>query len=272
MKKGVFSAIIVLLMIIFITTSGGCSMFKKYENLEKYSRNTAGDMRGSSSSVYVSRMNGGQALLGFTGKDWYADDNTVREYLVPDTIITELEEVFKSEGMKRWNNKKITNVFVADGATTGYSFDFEKESVSFSSQYYPDAYQNKLNKLDEIIKKYAEGAELLPGLVVTPKSEEEAAAVSHPQDGLTRLEVYEYSENRLYYRYSNGTDEELKLPSNLCLEKADTGEKLYEQNLSYTSTWCAHSSEEFSFNLDERLGAGIYRLVSENLTCEFEIR
>lgn len=272
MKKGIFSAIIVLLMIIFIPISGGCSMFKRYENLEKYSCNTGGDMRGSSSSVYVSRMNGGQALLGFTSKDWYADDNTVREYLVSDTILTELEEVFKSEGMKRWDNKKITNVFIADGASIGYCFDFEKERVSFSSQYYPAAYQNKLNKLDKIIKKYAEGAELLPGLVVTPKSKEEAVAVSHPQEGLIRLEVYEYSKNRLYYRYSNGTDEERKLPSNIRLEKANTGEKLYEENLSYTYTWYAHSSKESSFNLDERLGTGIYRLVSENLVCEFEIR
>lgn len=272
MKKSVFSAIIVLLMSSFVTAAGGCDMLKKYENLEKYRCSTSGDMRGSSSSKYVRRMNGGQALLGFTSKDWYAGDNTVREYLVSDTILMELEEVFRSEGMKRWENKKFTDTFIADGASTRYSFDFEKESISFSSQYYPPVYQNKLNKLDEIIKKYAEGAALLPGLVVTPKSEEEAVAVRHPKDGLTRLEVYEYSENYLHYRYLNGTDEKLKLPADLRLEKADTGEKIYEQNLSYASTWYAHSANEDGFGLDERLDAGTYRLIAGDMVCEFEVR
>lgn len=56
--------------------------------------------------------------------------------------------------MNYWNRKRVSKMFIADGESHSYSFEFDKSSIHFSSQYYPDKYRKKIKKLNDVIAKY----------------------------------------------------------------------------------------------------------------------
>lgn len=243
------------------------------EKLTGYQYSSGGDMSGRSYSESVCEYDENSALVTIMQRNWHGDDGTVKEYRVDKEILDELKAVFVKYHMKNWRNKKFTNMFVADGASYSYSFDFETDSVSFSSQIYPEKYSVKLKNLDEVVDKYLKNAELLPGLVPEDAANKDDYTLPYDiNSGMLELSVYSYYRKDLCYRAVNGTDENKELDRTARLYREGESIPIHEESSEYKKTLYAHSQDEDSMMLSERLLPGKYRLEMFGCETEFEIR
>lgn len=127
----------------------------KNAKLVEYRTSSGGDMRGGGSSTTVKVYDETHVIVIFTNREHHAAKEEVKEYLADTKIIEEIENVFREYDMHKWDNKKFTDMFVCDGASTSYGFYFDNhESINFSSQIYPRPYSEKLKKINEVIEKY----------------------------------------------------------------------------------------------------------------------
>ncbi|WP_429615399.1 hypothetical protein [Treponema pedis] len=274
--------ILYAVMAVIIVITGGVlvyiNLFGKFFGIEKeklvsYQYSRSGDMLGSIYSKSVIEYNEDSALVTIVQRKQHNHKDTVREYLVDKEILDELKAVFVKYRIKGWDNKKFTNVFVADGASYKYSFDFETNCVSFSSQYYPEKYSSKLKEFDEIMAKYMENATLLPGLVISDAVvEADYEQFYKPKNGKIILSVDSYRQYYLYYRIANGTDEDRVIESVIRLYRDGESIPIYEKSFEYETTFFAHSSMNDSIKLKERLIPGKYRLEAFGYVTEFEIQ
>ena len=238
------------------------------QHLNKYSYSSGGGMTGGYHSETVKRYDG-QALIKIESAQWYAQDPAVSEYLTDAAVLDELESVVRKHKMNFWNDKKFTNMFVYDGESQSYSFYFDDEDISFSSQIYPMRYRKKLAELDRVVDKYIETGEKLPGLVIPETDEEEHYLLP---EGELVIYVCSYSENSLRLRVLNGTDEEIEIPDMYQLINADTGAVLLEEKTPYDCIFSENSIDEMNIGLKERLDAGNYMIIFGDLEIPFEIR
>lgn len=245
-------------------------------HLTRFTNSDGGSMTGDHHSVNVIALEDGRALLSFSDAEWYFQDPTVREYLVSDEILTELETVFRKYNMQRWHNREFTKDFICDGGTESYSFYFGSyfSDVHFSSQIYPAPYRNKLHEFSEIIARYRSDGKLLPGLVLPERTDEEIAEHRQADDGRVSLDVCEYSLGTLYIRLINGTDSELTVSGAYRLYKAGSDTPIAQTERGYEKTVSEHSSSEESLKPAARLEAGTYvlKLDGSDLQCVFEIK
>lgn len=158
MKRKLFAVIIAAVILIAIGVSVYMFFFSptisgKYRDLQYFSVSTAGDMSGGHNVLEI-RLEGDHAVIRTDTAESHNSVPEVREYQADASILKEIGDVFRKYRMDRWHHRKFTNEFISDGANTDYSFRFEKESVNFSSQYYPEPYGSKLAKIREIIDKY----------------------------------------------------------------------------------------------------------------------
>lgn len=243
------------------------------EKLESYKFSSSGSMPGNSYSESVLEYNEDSALVTIMQCEWYYDDGTVKEYLVDKEILNELKAVFVKYHMKNWNNKKFTDMFIADGESQSYRFNFETNTVSFSSQYYPEKYASKLKELDEILDKYLKNTTLLPGLLIHDTITEEDQTLPYDlNNGEIVLSVYSYYQKKLCYRLANGTDETKKTESVIRLYRDDESTPIYEKAFDFKATIYAHQPNEGSIELNERLMPGKYHLEVFGYTTKFEIQ
>jgi len=275
MKKNILTIVIILLLAI----AGGfimCGFIRnnswKKQELEKYATHSGGDMNGSSSGTTLAAYGDDKALLTFSSKDWYYQDPSVKEYLVDREALDEIKEIFMKHKMYKWDGKKFSNIFVADGASTGYGFYFTDDTVNFSSQVYPKTYMNKLKELDAVIEKYKQLGEPQPGLVTPEITEETMMSRRAPDDGKVKVEVYEYSGNRLYYRVMNGTQKEIPMEG-ICVLTGEADNRIdTNSEKNYSSSVPSESVYENSIKLERRLEAGKYILKVDDMNCTFEIK
>ena len=280
MKRNVKIVCVVILAVLVLI--GGVFMFSNLfgrffgidkEGLKKYKYSCGGGMLGDSYSESVQEYSSDSALITIRSSEWHGDDGAVKEYLVSGEILNELKAVFVKYHMKNWDNKKFTNMFIADGASHSYSFDFETDSVSFSSQIYPEKYSVKLENLSEIVAQYLKDAEPLPGLVREEAANKGDYTLSYDRNsGKLELSVYSYYQKSLCYRIVNGTDENKKLDSAIRLYKDGESVPILEESSKYDVTLYAHSHNEDTVTLNERLLPGKYRLEMFGCEAEFEIR
>ena len=275
MRKALYVAAAVAAAVILVVAYK--VMFGKGSKIDKealisFHRGTGGDMQGSSSNTYLRRYDDDRALLTLSHAGWHYEDPQITEYFVDVSVMDEIKAVFCKYRMHSWDGKKFTDMFVADGASTSYDFDFETMDVSFSSQIYPERYANKLNEINAIIQRCIPEGERLPGLIMPELSEKERMAANHPEDDMVSLHVYEYSRNQLSYRFSNGTDEKTELASDYMLHKEGSDEMIAQAEAgSYTYSVYPHSRREITFQLEQRLEPGTYLLEAGGLNCRFEI-
>lgn len=238
------------------------------QHLNTYSYSSGGGMDGGYYRKTVKRY-GDHALISIESAEWHAQDPTVTEYLTDVAVLDELEKVVRKCKMNFWNRKKFTNEFICDGESESYHFDFDDEDISFSSQIYPVQYRNKLSMLENVINKYIENGEKLPGLVNTKKDEEENY---YMPEGELVIYVYSYVENSLGLRILNGTDKDVEIPENYKLINADTNIVLAEESNPYGGRFSENSRDEMHIQLKERLNAGNYTIIFGDLSIPFEIR
>ena len=269
----VVAAILIIVGTLVIMNLFGKFAGIKEEKLESYAYGSGGGMLGGSYSESVLDYNEDSALITIMQSKWHGDDGTVKEYLVDKEILDELKTVFIKYHMKNWDNKKFTNMFIADGASRSYRFIFEIKSVSFSSQYYPEKYASKLAELDAILDKYLKKATPLPGLLIHDTIMEDGQTLPYDlNNGEIVLSVYSYYQKYLYYRLANGTDEKKKMESVIRLYKDDKSTPIYEKSSEFKTLVYAHCPNEDFIELEERLAPGKYRLEVFGYTTEFEIQ
>ncbi|MCQ2481107.1 MAG: hypothetical protein MJ121_03210 [Clostridia bacterium] len=269
-KKWIILAVVAAVVLL---VAGGIVMLKNYvgiggQQLNKYSYSSGGGMTGGYHTETVKRS-GDKAIISIEDAEFYAQDPTTAEYVADATVMDELEAAVRRHNMNFWNRKKFTNIFVADGETDSYSFDFDKSEISFSSQIYPLRYSKKLSELDAIVEKYIKSGEKLPGLV-NPKTESEDN-YSIP-DGKLEIYVYSYVDNTLGVRVLNGTDEQAEIAKEYKLTDADKGDVIASGAITDSSTFSPQSKGEMEIKLNERLPAGSYKLVFGELEIPFEIK
>ena len=282
MKRNVKIVCVVILAVLVLI--GGVFMFSNLfgrffgidkEGLKKYKYSRGGGMLGDSYSESVQEYSSDSALITIRSSEWHGDDGAVKEYLVNGEILNELKAVFVKYHMKNWDNKKFTNMFIADGASGSHYFKFETKIVSFSSQHYPEKYASKLKELNEVWDKYWENATPLPGLRIDdtiPKDDWEL-----PYDlnnGKIVLSVYSYSyyQKCLCYRLANGTKETKKAEFVIRLYRDGESTPIYERSSEVTAEIDANSTKKGSIELEEPLTPGKYRLEAVGYTTEFEIQ
>lgn len=251
----------------------GCGNYQFVGNqkLTGFEYSSGGGMEGGGKTTEISIIQD-EVYLTETSREWWYEDDSVTEYKVDEGILEEIENVFRKNKMNWWNGKKFTNMFIADGASASYDFSFDGGTwVSFSSQYYPANYSKKLDEIHEIIRKYAETAELQPGLKCSPFTVEEHEYRSHPDNGEVEIEVYEYKKTRIYYRILNGTNEEATIPNVVKLVR-DDGQILYEKNNNSEKKIFANYSVEDSIKLEGWLEEGIYTLYVGNCSYQIDIK
>lgn len=136
----------------------GTKVFGNYVNIQgkhlnTYSYNSGGGMTGGYYRKTVKRCEG-YALISIESAEWHSQDPVVEEYRTDTVVLDELEAVVRKYKMNFWNRKKFTNMFVHDGESYSYHFDFDGVDISFSSQIYPMKYKEKLTELDNIVERY----------------------------------------------------------------------------------------------------------------------
>lgn len=269
--KWILILVAVAVVLLFIT--GGIMMFGNYvsisgQHLNTYSCSSGGGMTGGYYRETIKKYDN-HALISIESAEWHSQDPVVKEYLTDASVLEELEAVVRKYRMNCWHGKKFTSMFIDDGESMSYHFDFDDATVYFSSQFYPAGYSEKLAKLDSIVKKYIETGEKLPGLV-NPKTDEEQN-YSLPENELV-IYVCSYVRNYLGLKILNGTDEDVKISEKYRLINADTDEVLLEDEVPYGGEFSQHSRDEMDIRLKERLQAGNYKIIFGELEIPFEIR
>lgn len=251
----------------------GCSNNPNAKNKEliSYAYSSGGDMTGGGNSTEISIIDG-DVILTYSDTEWWYDDADITEYKLDKAVLTDIESVFRKYKMQKWNDKKFTDMFVADGSSYSYSFKFDDGTrVSFSSQVYPVFYSEKLGEIDKVIEQYEKRGTLEPGLVTREKTEEELMGKDRPDNGLIEIEVYEYSKDRICFRILNGTNESVAVRDSVKLIRNSDGEVLYNESSEYPMEVYATSVNEESL-LSGRLEEGIYTIYVGDCSAEFEIR
>lgn len=263
------AAIVFLVVIggvIFMTVQHYVSI--RGQRLNEYCYSSGGGMNGGYNSETVKRYDDAHALITVERAAWHHQDPEVKEYLVDALILDELEGVVRQYRMNFWNRKEFSRIFICDGETDGYSFRFDENDISFSSQVYPAQYRSKLQKLHDTVAKYLQDATVLPGLINPKVGDEESYMLP---EGELVLYAYVYSENSLGIRILNGTEEEVEITQGYRLVNTDTAQVVAERDDSYASTVYPRSQDEMRFALTERLAAGHYTLVLGEREIPFAI-
>lgn len=245
----------------------------KREKLTKFSYSSGGDMNGSHHSRDIVRYGDGRALVTEYDAVWYADDGKTSEYFVDEGVLDELAGVFRKYNMRRWERRKISKMFVCDGASYSYGFTFGKTSSGFSSQYYAGKYRRGTDAIDGVIVKYAREKELLPSLVLPEKDGGDPYQVRIPEAGKVTMEVFRYGGLEIHCRILNGTENAITFSERLRLFNADSGEEIAVTNPKYASKYSVSAGQtaECSAKVSAVLPAGRYRAESGEYSAEFEI-
>lgn len=127
-------------------------------NLISFGYSRSGDMRGSQYSESVKLCEDGRAKVEIFSREWHNSEPKEKTFYVDGAILAEIEKVFRAYHMESWEHKKITEIFVCDGASYHYSFSFGDEYYGFSSQMYPGKYGDGTSKIHDITSKYYKAA------------------------------------------------------------------------------------------------------------------
>lgn len=125
----------------------------KGQKLNEYYYSVGGGMTGGYYRKKIKR-NGTNAIISTEEASFHNEEPVKSESIVEAAVLDEIEAVVRKYRMNFWNRKKFTNMFISDGESESFSFCFDENSISFSSQIYPQKYGDKLKEIKEIVNKY----------------------------------------------------------------------------------------------------------------------
>lgn len=161
-RKRRIKLIIVITVVILLMLAAGGTVFMIFGNyvnikgqkLNKYNYSVSGGMSGGYYNKTVKRYDDSRAKVTIRQAEGYNQDPEVQEYLTDISIMNDLEEIIRNNKMNFWNGKKFTDMFIDDGESLSYHFEFDKSAINFSSQFYPEEYGDKLRDFDTVIERY----------------------------------------------------------------------------------------------------------------------
>lgn len=180
---------------------------KKHGPLISYSSFYGGGMAGDSRSLQVQKADKEHALISYSHADSHNLDNTVEEYLVPISLLAQLEDVYDSNRLYLLPDMPEKKVFALDAGSDSYTFVFDGTgSVHFSdNQQIPFKSWDVIRELETGIRLACEQGQKLPGLISSGAMRTDCEYAPVPQDQC-QLQVYEYRRNVLHYRLRMGLD------------------------------------------------------------------
>lgn len=248
----------------------------KKSPLTEYRYSKSGDMRGSHYSEIIRRYDDTRALYSISSSSWYGGEDTVTEYFLDTGVLSELETIFRKYHMRSWQRRKISRMFIADGASKSYQFTFGADTCGFSSQMYPGAYGCKVQKLCDVIERYAKDCEKLPGLVLPAADEENdpPEEKDRPEPGKLSFSVIRYCGGKLTCRVKNGTAEPVSVAPDFHVTDLANGGEIPVTRSEYEWEWQVKEDQviERDVTVTSRLAPGTYRLDAGAFRAEFEIR
>lgn len=268
-----------LVLVLCFWISGLKESSIKDKNLVKYTYSRGGGMSGGGYSETIRVYDETRAIVSVKQRDWWYEDHEVDEYLVDIKVLEDIREVFNKYHMKNWEGKGFTKYFIPDAESEGYSFSFENLGYAgFTSQMYPKTYRDKLAEIDEVISRYAENREQLPGLVSPGLKHEEARDYQKKlaRNGKVNAEVYEYSLGIVYFRVTNGTETPIDVAyRTISIFEASGGDPLLQKKSSAVQTVNSKDSVEGYTDQILNLQPGTYLLKlgeGDGISCTFEIK
>lgn len=263
-----------------LTGMSGCSRLSLSERLEIrksplrcFEYYSSGGITGGYNFIIVDSHDENSAIITTTNAGRYFEGPRVSEYLASIDILKDIEIIFRKYNIQNWDNKKFTNMFIADGVSHDYSFIFGEghTKVSFSSQSYPQRYLEKLNQIHEVIKKYIDPDKLLPGLVLE-KHGEEMLEGQKPTEDTVRFKVCGYYNDCLFFRVLNNLKEDITLSDEIKLYRQGGDTPILEVTTYCKEQVSPRNRYEKNIKVNERLAAGKYLLKMGEYETEFEIR
>ena len=156
-------AIIVAVMFSFFKNNSDNAAAKEHAPLVAYSYSYSGDMEGSSTFLKIEKSEEGKALVTSSHSAWHNTDPEVSEYLVPDSVLKEIEKIYDKQKMYNYPALGRSDFIALDAGTGSYCFAFEDGSeIMFSdTQDIPQKGYEGLNKIRALIDEAAKQGERL---------------------------------------------------------------------------------------------------------------
>lgn len=276
MKKILIPVVIVVAvaaLVAAVVIVTGNMKTRKHDPLTAYSDTYGGDMNGCSHDVYVKLQDDGMVSVLYYDKDWYGQDPEISEYIVPASLLAEIEEVFDRCGMYAYNNLLDNPVQILDGGTSSYRFSCGDLQVYFGDRnIIPTKGGEGIREINGIIRQAAEAGEKLPGLV-HPESSEDYEYGWTPEEGTVDIHVNEYSRGNLYFSFGNASGNELTVGSRarVFLLDGDVRQEVFAEDEDHEITVYSEYFNESNTIEVGRLQPGMYVITFGDYEDEFEI-
>lgn len=244
------------------------------EPLRSVSFSSGGDMQGSFHGMSVNTVDDNTVLVCYEDAKWHHEIVAVKEYLVPISILEDIKVIFNNNKLARCEKAPKSKYVVLDGATKSYYFNFDKKFIKFSStQELSRENYNALREISNCISLACQKVKPLPALVLEKDADGYLPRRNAVEKGKISIKVIGYKGKNLSIAVGNGYEEEKKLDigfklSNMNNPNTVIAEHLVEEKAGLPKLY----NYEYTWNLNERLEAGRYRLSLGEYATEFELK
>ena len=242
--------------------------------LKDVSFTSGGDMQGSFHGMSVRDMENGSALVCYEDASWHHEAISVKEYIVPVSLLDDIKTVFNNNKLVRCEKAPKSKYQILDGATRSYSFYFEKRPINFSStQELPKECNAALREISKCVASACEKGQRLPGLVLEKDAIGNMPLRTAAVKGALAIKAVGYKNKILTVSIGNGTEEEKAVALQAKIFEVNKPENIVAEQITDQITKVpAHYDDDYRWELDKRLEAGKYCLTLGGYSTEFEIK
>lgn len=235
---------------------------------------SGGDMIGSFHGMSVNMVDNNSALVCYEDAKWHNETIAVREYLVPVSLLGDIKAIFNKNKLARCERAPKSPFQILDGATSSYSFGFEKKHIHFSStQNISQGSYNALREISKCVAAACEKGERLPGLALEKDKDGYLPLRRTFVKDAIAIRVIGYKNKGLTISIDNDLEEERKVSLQSKIEELNDSHRIIAEKITEKSvTVYKHDNYEYRWELDKRLEAGKYCLTLGGYTTEFEIK
>lgn len=235
---------------------------------------SGGDMRGSMHILSVKAVDSTNALVCYEDASWHNEAVSVKEYLVPVSVLDDIKTIFNNNKLYRCENAPKSPFVILDGATHSYYFYFDKKSVRFSStQNLSEADRTAIREIEKCTADACQKGKRLPGLVLEKDAEGNLPRRRVSTEGKTTIKVTGYKNQILTVCIGNGQNKDVTLSLNSKITLADNPDVIiFERNSKEKYKAAKNYNDEYELELNKRLEPGKYCLTLGGYSDVFEIK